>query len=311
MPDDITSGFETETITLDLDRIVPLKMLSKSNLESRKFKQIVASIKELGIIEPLVVSRQMNKGAGKKSDKSERYMLLDGHMRLEALKQMGETSTVCLVSTDDESFTYNKYISRQPPVQENKMIETMLKDGVPEEKIARALNINVRSIILKRKMLDGICKEAIRLLEDKMLAASVFRYLKKMKPARQIECAMLMVDMNDFTVRYAQALFESTKDDGLVNPEKPKAATKGLSAEKRTRMQDDLERVSREYKLVKDDRGQKNLVLQFTKNYLGRLLDNARVVRFLERSYPDILEEFQKIADMTSLKGGNTQQKQT
>ncbi len=306
MSDDIISGFEGEMLTLDLDRIVPLKMLKKSNLESQKFKQIISSIKEVGIIEPLVVSRQ----PGKDSAKSRRYILLDGHMRLEALKQMGETSTLCLVSTDDEAFTYNKYISRQPPIQEHKMIETMVKDGVPEEKIARALNINVKSIVLKRKMLDGICKEAVKLLEDKMMAATVFQYLKKMKPARQIECAMLMVDMNDFTVRYAQALFESTRDDELVKPEKPKAA-KGLSAEKRIRMQDELDKLGREYKLIKDDRGQKNLILQFTKNYLGRLLDNARVARFLEQNHPDILEEFQKIADMTSLKGGNTQSDQT
>jgi hypothetical protein len=52
---------------------------------------------------------------------------------------------------------------------------------------------------------------------------------------------------------------------------------------------------------MKDERGQKNLVLQFAKNYLVRLLDNARVVKFLSQNYPDILEEFQKIADMTSL----------
>ncbi len=295
MSDDVTSGFEGETIELDLDQIVPLKMLSKSNLESRKFKQIISSIKEVGIIEPLVVSRQ--------SSKSKRYMLLDGHMRLEALKQMGETSAVCLVSTDDEAFTYNKYISRKAPIQEHKMIQTMVKNGVSEAKIARTLNINVKSIIQKRSLLDGICPEAIDLLKDKMVATIAFRYLKKMKPARQIECAMLMVDMNDFTVRYAQALLESSKDDELTDPIKPKVK-RGLSSEKRARMQEEMDKLAREYKLIKDDRGQKNLVLQFTKNYLARLLDNARVERFLRQHYPDILEEFQKITDMT-LKGGD------
>ena len=74
----ITHGFEGEAVELTLDQIVPLKMLGKSNLESRKFKKIISSIKEIGIIEPLVVSRQ--------SAKSDSYVLLDGHMRLEALK---------------------------------------------------------------------------------------------------------------------------------------------------------------------------------------------------------------------------------
>lgn len=296
MSRDITHGFEGETLELNLDQIIPLKMLSKSNLESRKFKQIISSIREVGIIEPLVVSRQ--------SLKSDRYILLDGHMRLEALKQEGETKTSCLMSTDDEAFTYNKYISRKAPIQEHKMIQTMVKNGVSEEKIARTLNINVKSIIQKRSMLDGICPEAVDLLKEKMVATTAFRYLKKMKPARQIECVMLMIDMNDFTVRYAQALYESSKDHELEEPIKPKV-TRTLSAEKRARMQEELDKLEREYKLIKDDRGQKNLVLQFTKNYLGRLLDNKHVERFLLQNHPDILEEFQKITDMASLKASD------
>jgi ParB-like chromosome segregation protein Spo0J len=36
------------------------------------------------------------------------YLLLDGHIRLEMLKEIGETQVRCLVATDDEAFTYNK-----------------------------------------------------------------------------------------------------------------------------------------------------------------------------------------------------------
>lgn len=291
-------GFEWETIDLELDQIVPLRIVSKAILESRKFRQIVASIKEVGIIEPIVVAKE--------SPRSKRYILLEGHVRLEALKQLGETSTTCLISTDDEAFTYNKYISRKAPIQEHKMIQTMVKNGVSEEKIARTLNINVKSIIQKRSLLDGICPEVVDLLKDKMVASIAFRYLKKMKAPRQIESAMLMIDMNDFTVRYARALLETTPPDQLVSPPKPKVS-RGLSADKRIRMQEEMARLEREYKLIKDDRGQKNLVLQFSKNYLVRLLGNARIVRFLNQHHPDILEEFQKIADMTSLGNGEAE----
>ena len=284
-------GFEQQTIELDFKDIVPLKILSQAVRESRKFQQIIASIKEIGIIEPIVVTKE--------SASANRYILLDGHMRLEALKEIGETQTICLISMDDEAFTYNKYVSRQAPIQEHKMIQKAVENGVPEEKIAQALNVNVKSIIEKRNLLDGICPEAIDLLKDKMLASGVFRVLKKMQPPRQIETAMLMIDTNAFTVPYARALLETTPPDQLVNTTKPRVAA--LSQEKRARMQKELTRLEREYKLIKDERGQKNLVLQFAKNYLVRLLDNAQVVRFLSKNYPDILEEFQKIADMTSL----------
>ncbi len=294
--ENVKLGFEQQTIELDLKNIVPLKILSQAVRESRKFNQIIASIKEIGIIEPLVVTKE--------SGSADRYILLDGHMRLEALKEIKETQTICLISTDDEAFTYNKYVSRQAPIQEHKMIQKAVENGVPEEKIAQALNVNVKSIIQKRNLLDGICPEAIDLLKDKMLASGVFRVLKKMLPPRQIETAMLMIDTNAFSVPYARALLETTPPEQLVNSTKPKTAA--LSQEKRARMQKELTRLEREYKLIKDERGQKNLVLQFAKNYLVRLLENARVVRFLSKNYPDILEEFQKIADMTSLGNSDT-----
>ena len=290
-------GFEQQTIELGLKNIVPLKVLTQAIRESRKFQQIIASIREVGVIEPLVVTKE--------SSSENRYILLDGHLRLAGLKELGEDKTICLISTDDEAFTYNKYISRQAPIQEHKMIVRAVESGVSEEKIAQALNVNVKSIIQKRSLLDGICPEAVDLLKDKMLASGVFRVLKKMKPSRQIETAMLMIDTNAFTVPYAKALLASTTTEQLVNPDKPKTGT-GLSQEKRARMQKELTRLEREYKLIKDDGGQKNLVLQFAKNYLVRLLDNARVTKFLSENYPDILEEFQKIVEMTSLTSPDT-----
>lgn len=285
-------GFEQQTIQLNLQNIIPIKILTKEMKKSRKFQQIISSIKEVGIIEPIVVSKE--------PASIDRYILLDGHMRLEALKQIGETQTICLISTDNETFTYNKYISRQAPIQEHRMILEAIKSGVPEEKIAQALNVDVKNIIQKRNLLNGICSEAIELLKDKMLARGVFQVLKKMRATRQIESAMLMIDSNAFTVPYARILLETTPPEQLIKINKRKS-TNGLSLEKRASMQENLARLEREYNLIKDERGQKILVLQFAKNYLARLLDNAQVVRFLSKNYPDMLEEFQKISGMTSL----------
>ncbi|MCB9964482.1 MAG: hypothetical protein H6855_00160 [Rhodospirillales bacterium] len=55
-------------------------------------------------------------------------------------------------------------------------------------------------------------------------------------------------------MRYAQALLESSKDDELTDPIKPKVR-RGLSSEKRARMQEEMDKLAREYKLIKDDQG--------------------------------------------------------
>lgn len=171
---------------MNIDKLIPVKVMNAATRTSPKFKQIIASIKEVGIIEPPAVSPdKQNPG---------RYILLDGHMRVEALKELGESEVTCLISKDDEAFTYNKHINRLSTIQEHRMIVRAVERGVSEEKIAKALNVNVSRIVHKRTLIDGICDEAVEMLKEKMVADKVFAILKKMKPFRQIEVAMLMND---------------------------------------------------------------------------------------------------------------------
>lgn len=290
--DKIKLGFETETVTLRLDQIIPLKVIAPNIREKAKYKQIFASIKEVGIIEPPAVTPC--------NDKSGRYYLLDGHLRIEALKDLKEKQIMCLVSTDDEAFTYNKHINRLSTIQEHKMIVRAVERGVSEEKIAKALNVDVRSIILKRKMLDGVCQEAVDLLKDKMVSGGVFRILKKMKPMRQIECAELMNSMNVYTVPYAKALLAGTPKERLIEPEKPKKI-KGIDEEQMARMQSEMLSLQNEYRVIEDTLGSSVLNLTVAKGYVTKLMENAKVVRYLAQNYPEILEEFQKITEMQSL----------
>jgi len=81
-----------------------LKPVSDKVLQTQKYQQIVASIREIDIIEPPVVNRDPD-GEG-------RYFLLDGHLRIAALKSLGGHEVLCLMVRDDEAFTYNKHVNR-------------------------------------------------------------------------------------------------------------------------------------------------------------------------------------------------------
>lgn len=287
----IKVGFDAQTVDLRLNQIIPIKLVAKATRDSQKFKQIVASIREVGVIEPPVVAPD--------SQKRDRYILLDGHLRVEALKEIGEDEVTCLVSTDDEAFTYNKHINRLSTVQEHRMIVRAVERGVPEEKIAKALNVNVASIVRKRTLLDGICEEATELLKDKMVSGKVFGILKRMKAFRQIECAMLMNDAGAYSFSYAQALLAATPKSQLLDPEKPKKL-KGLDDEQMARMESEMASLQREYRLIEENYGTDNLNLTIAKGYLSTLLGNAKVVRYLAQNHAEILAQFQKISE-TSL----------
>ena len=86
-PQDIKLGFDTRTIELAINQIMPLKVVAPKIKEHAKYKQIKASIQEVGIIEPPVVAPDKHKVNS--------YVLLDGHLRLEALKELGVTQVVC------------------------------------------------------------------------------------------------------------------------------------------------------------------------------------------------------------------------
>lgn len=281
-------GFEEVGQRIAMSDIRPLRLVPDAVKKTPKYAQIAASIAEVGIVEPPVVAR----------DRTEKgkYLLLDGHLRIEVLKDSGESDVVCLISIDDEAFTYNKRVNRIAIVQEHRMILKAIERGVSEERIAKSLNVDVASIKRKRRLLDGICSEAAELLKDKHIAIHSFAELKKLAPLRQIEAAELMVAMNKYTISYAKSLVAATPQAQLAEGYKPKTI-KGLSDDQIALMERESVNLEREFRIAEQSYGTDHLDLVLANGYLGKLLGNARVVRYLAQSQQEILCEFQKLAE--------------
>ena len=283
---------KTEIIVLKLDRIFPTRLVESTLKKTSKYKCIAASVRELGVIEPLVV--HPSKGAA--GD----YTLLDGHIRLEILKGLGRTETKCIVSTDDEGFTYNHKVSRLSAIQEHFMIMKVLKSGVTESRIAATLNVDVAAIRQKRDLLDGICPEAIELLRQKRASTGALRELRRAKPIRQIEMAELMCTMGNFSAAYAKCLVATTPDDQLVDGDRPKEC-RNLTPDEAARMEHEMSTLGSEFKTIEESHGRNVLNMVIVGGYLRKLLDNTRISRFVSQHYPEIAGELQKIADLKNL----------
>jgi ParB-like chromosome segregation protein Spo0J len=291
----VTMAFRPETVYICVDKILPLKKIKPSVKKTKKYRQIHSSIKEVGIIEHLIIYPQ--------DKKSGLYLLLDGHIRFEVLKEIGQKKVHCLVSTDDEGFTYNHKVSRLSSIQEHFMILRAIDKGVSEERIAETLNVNIAKIREKRDLLKGICPEIPELFKDRNISPRAFAELRKMTPMRQIEVAELMIATNNFTVPYAKALLASTPKDQLIDHHKQKKIS-GLSSEDLARMEKETELLERDFMIIKESYGEDTLNLVLSTAYLSKILNNARMVRFLSKNYPDILSEFQRIIEVASLGHG-------
>lgn len=285
--DAVRLSFEDTSLRIPIAEILPLKQLSTAAMSSVKYAQIAASIAEIGIIEPPVVIRDRRE--------PEKFHLLDGHIRLDVLSKRGETEVVCLVATEDEAYTYNRRISRLATIQEHKMILRAIEKGVPEDRLARALNVNISSIRHKRSLLEGMCPEAINLLKEKHVPLNTIGQLKRMKPMRQIEASQLMIAMNKYTTAYAQSLVAATPDSMLV---KPKRKIGGLNEEQINRLEHEAASLDREFKTIESEYGKDHLDLVLSIGYVSRVLSSARIVRFLAQFYPEILAEFQKLTEL-------------
>lgn len=276
----VRHGFEPQVVEVPLQNIVAEALLDKAVFATVKYKTILGSIAELGVIEPLAVYRSPRRLGD--------YELLDGRLRLEALRELGRETAPCMISTDDEGFTFNRHTTRLSAVQEHKMIRAALAKGATEKRIAEVLRMDVRSIRERASLLDGVAPEAASLLKNRQAAPKVFSVLKKMKPYRQIEAAEMMIAANKFTATYADVILVATRPDALVDGPKSKRRDR-ISPEDLAKMEAEMERLRQDCQAVEDEIGDTMLSLVVAKSFMARLLRNENIHGHLRRHHADLL----------------------
>ena len=124
--------------------------------------------------------------------------------------------------------------------------------------------------------------------------------LRRMKPTRQIECAELMLAANCMTASYARSLLSATPAALLVEGKKaPRPAA--LSHEQLARMENEMSNLLGQYKIAEQSHGEDTLNLMLARGYIVKLMDNPRVMKYLQAHHSEVLDEFSKIVETTSI----------
>ena len=119
-------------------------------------------------------------------------------------------------------------------------------------------------------------------------------------PMRQIEMAELMIASNNFSTPYAKCLVAATQQESLIESERAKAIS-GLRPDDVARIEREMQSLEGDFRTIEESHGKNVLNLVVVVGYVRRLLDNAAVVKFLSRQFPDIYGEFEKLAEVTDL----------
>lgn len=210
----IRLAFEPTVIRLDLASLTPRHPIAERLKRTRKFRQISASIQEIGLVEPLVVSRIVGDDT--------RFLLVDGHLRWLALRELNRPDAMCLVSNSAEALTYDSHAAVLAPIQERILIQRALHDGVRQERLSRALLLESEAQRCREASLDRLDPDAAALLRGHQLSADVVDILLLMAPHRQRQASRLMVAAANISASYARVLHAETKSSDLADPSQGK-----------------------------------------------------------------------------------------
>ena len=285
-------GFDLETYQVPLDHLLPSKKVQDGIIGSRKYMQLVSSIKEIGLIEPLSVIQP--------DPTKPEFLLLDGHLRALALKTLGLDVAPCLLARDDETFTYNNRVNRLSTIQEHVMIRRAIERGVGKERLARAFNVKLNAINRRVNLLDGISPEAVALLQDQQFTPDVTRILRNMKPVRQVEAVELMVASGTISVAHADALLKATPPEQRCDV-RSRAKSTEPPMEQIVKLEKEMNQVHTQYRDAESHYGSDLLNLVLAKGYLAKLLANEAVKTFVGSQQPEILEHFELVVNTVSM----------
>ena len=272
-------AFEEAECTLPLSKIIPQHPVSPELQRSARYRLISNSIKAIGLIEAVVVYPR----------NSDEYLLLDGHSRLQVLKDFGATEVRCTLSTDDEAYSYNTKVNPISSIGQHFMILKALENGVTEERLSEALGLNVKNLRARRDLLDRICPEAIQLLRNRKVAIEAFAVLRKMKPVRQVEAAEHMVAGATCTAAFARALLAVTKPEMLVKPVRKPKLTAGSHAAQEM-LGEETTRLVRDLRAVEESYGKDVLSLTVCTVYMRKMIADPDIERHIAKHHAGLLE---------------------
>lgn len=284
------NAFNLEPIKVKIDNLIETV---PNTIAYRKiaYLSILASVREVGILQPITVC---------KSNEPDKYKILDGHLRVNALRELGITETFCLLSTDDERYTFDAQINNLNPFQRARMIEKAISNGLSAERIAKVLGIDTADVMSDVRITNGIDNEAKEILKTSPIKKSALNLLRKVKSVRQIEIAKCMVMMNKYSFLYAQGLVLSTPASMLIKP-KSTVITKYFSDEALVSLS--AERKNMDLRIKEAEYRYNNNVYELTTvtAFLRRILKNEMLNNYLEKHFSECYLTLQKIAKMNEI----------
>lgn len=276
--------------------LLPSRSIPVNVRASNKYKQILTSIAEIGLIEPVMIFITENG----------EHKILDGHLRIEALKDLEITHAHCLISPVEDTYSYNKRVNHLTILQEQRMLQKAVESGVSVEKLCAVLGLSQGIINTRLRISEGISKEALALLADKNVSQNVFDVLKKIKLHKQMDFVSTMVTLNNFTKKFALSMLHALPAEHLVRM--PDNATEDKDMVKTlARLEKEMAALQIETQDIQNEFAENNLNLMVVRSYIAKLLSKNEIIHWLydnKSEYLDVLKKILGVKHLNEVQSG-------
>lgn len=270
--------------------LLPSRSIPVNVRSSNKYKQILTSIAEIGLIEPIMIF----------ITEHGEHKILDGHLRIEALKDLEITHAHCLISPVEDTYSYNKRVNHLTILQEQRMLQKAVESGVSVEKLCAVLGLSQGIINTRLRISEGISKEALALLADKNVSQNVFDVLRKIKLHKQMDFVSTMVTLNNFTKKFALSMLHALPAEHLVrkpdNPPEDKDMIKTLA-----RLEKEMAALQVETQDIQNEFAENNLNLMVVRSYIAKLLSKNEIIHWLYDNKSEYLDVLKKVLGVKHL----------
>ena len=263
--------------------IIKLRPLRDRKISQRDFDRILASIKAIGLIEPLIVYPE-----------GEDFVITEGVQRYRALLEMGIEIVPCVIGRQREAFTGNRMVNRVSPVQENRMIEKSLEE-LDEKTIAKALGLSGITHRMKRTLLKQLDPEVAAAFDQGAITRTCALELTHVKPARQKEILTAMKGYKDHSVAFAQSLVLKTPPPMRATRKGRKRNPWNKTAQRKNDLLKELAEAEQKHDFYSRLYKQYTVDLLRLAIYARALLTNRRIRAHLDQSHPEIVARFETI----------------
>jgi ParB/RepB/Spo0J family partition protein len=270
---------DSQSLDIAIGRLRPLR---DRKIGKQEYDRILASIKAIGLIEPLIVYPE-----------GESYVILDGVQRYRALLELGVETVPCILGKQREAFTGNRMVNRVSPVQETRMIQKSLGE-LDEKTIAAALGISGIAYRMKKTLLKRLHSDVANAFDQNKVTQACAIELTHVKPERQKEILSAMEGYNDYSIAFARSLILKTPAP-LREPRRGKHDPWDKTAQHKNNLLKKLAEAEQKHDFYSRLYKQYTVDLLRLAIFARSLLTNGRIRVYLDQHYSTIVERFETI----------------